>query len=1163
MVNLDFNEVKSMVEEFFNGQYEVKKFLGAGSFAEVYLVKHNFLDDLRAMKIIKEPLKSGFQNKEIFHEVMVATQLRHENIISIYDAGIISSKHLEDNMAYFVMEYVPGGDLEQYLNSFIDSNLFMPVNRALDLIKQILQGLNTLHMSNPPIVHRDLKLNNILLSYSSKGDIILKLSDFGIAKEVTTTISDVDIAGTRPYMAPEAFNKDISTMTDIYAIGVIFYQLLTNHLPYDIDEFAIDDFLDLKPWKFPLKPPSYYNRNVSRDLDEIVMRCLKANPDERFHDAAELLANVEISIEKLDESINPEEFAYGGDYSDEYFEAVVTEQIKSAFELSKCEGRLNEAIEILEVEVLSDYNIRKCYGETLRMWKSKNPDLKLISKAFTVNLRGKNYKLACSLLAEAIAYNPTIRNKYEAYIDLWNIFIDLANDSNLIKAIISLENLMDANRDIHEIYVNIISTLKTYSIEEIVNEAIRLVNLNNLVDASNLMEFAVVCDSKISDEYSYRLSLWKQNMNPDFKRSANPKSATVDYAIDLGTTDSIISYFNKGEPIIIKNHLTGEDYTPSAVLIDENNSIQVGDNARDAVVFDFNNAVTEFKHNMGFSVPFKFEKTSRILYPEELSAEVLKDLRVSVFNQCGVDIDSAVICVPSNSNPIKTRAVNNACELAGFRSHSLILEPIAVGIAYDLNKSDGIYMIYDLGGGTFNVSLIKSDNGEMELLATKGLDNMGGNVFDWRIIDEIFAPKIKNDLHLDNFKKNNPKYFNAFSKLKCDAEVAKKELSDSLSTDICVNNLFENYDFTYTLTREKLKEIMEPLINITFNLCYDMLNEKELAGGEIDEIILVGGSCLSPLVKQFVREEFDMPVEDGINPLTVVSQGAAIYAGSLEKPLHGINQNTFSIIINSQYGRIFAMDSTFLFLGFCIEFVFDDGSSRKTQVNPDGTFKTLANPQDDYDIRVFNQKGPVEIEMKFASSTDRTSYGQLNDRYGNLLKRADYLRDYNYSLDAKLLNFTERLMERSRIDDIAVSPCISYLNKLEDILDDYENDLEFSVLLENVENKIRIAEENEWFDISDLDLDEAIKDKDLDKLKGIYSRLIENYVILNRNDVIEACFFNLRLDGIYTDNQDYANELIGKSIDAINNSNYDELFSYVNKLYELDERNLKGVEHER
>ena len=273
---MDFNKAEQMVEEFFNGQYEVKKFLGEGSFAEVYLVKHNFLDDLRAMKIIKQPLSSTSDNKEIFQEVIIATQLRHENSISIYDADVISAKD-NKNKAFFVMEYVPGGDLEQYLNFFIDSNISMSLYHVLDLMKQILEGLNVLYSSNPPIIHRDLKLNNILLSYNACGEIVIKISDFGFAKSVTTNISDVDVVGTRPYMAPECFKKVASTRTDIYAVGVIFYQLLTNNFPYVIEEFSLNEMIEFKPWSNPLKAPSEFNEKISKILDEIVAKCLDRN----------------------------------------------------------------------------------------------------------------------------------------------------------------------------------------------------------------------------------------------------------------------------------------------------------------------------------------------------------------------------------------------------------------------------------------------------------------------------------------------------------------------------------------------------------------------------------------------------------------------------------------------------------------------------------------------------------------------------------------------------------------------------------------------------------------------------------------------------------------------------------------------------------------------
>ena len=165
-------------------------------------------------------------------------------------------------------------------------------------------------------------------------------------------------------------------------------------------------------------------------------------------------------------------------------------------------------------------------------------------------------------------------------------------------------------------------------------------------------------------------------------------------------------------------------------------------------------------------------------------------------------MDQAVICVPANSNPLKTKAIMDAAELAGFRSYNLLFEPIAVAMAYDLaNSNDDYWMIYDLGGGTFNVSVIKKDNGRIEKYVTDGFNGIGGNVFDWMIVEDAFAPKIINDLHLTDFKRDNPKYVKIFSRLKDACEQAKIELSRIGESEICVGNLFDGYDFTYRLSR--------------------------------------------------------------------------------------------------------------------------------------------------------------------------------------------------------------------------------------------------------------------------------------------------------------------------------------------------------------------------
>lgn len=1190
MVFVDFKNVKLLVEDYFNGQYEVKKFLGAGSFAEVYLVKHVFLDDLRAMKIIKEPLGSTSNNKSVFSEVRLATQLRHENIISIYDAGIMSvgdgdfnlkkDDGIKTDRAYFIMEYVPGGDLQQYLNSFINSDLSMPINRVLDLMRQILKGLNTLHSANPPIVHRDLKLNNILISYDCNGEIVIKISDFGFAKEVTTGISDFEIAGTRPYMAPECFSKISTTMTDIYAVGVIFYQLLTNNYPYSVNEFSVEDVFDLKPWNSSLKPPSHINNNVFDLIDEIVMKSLDKNPKNRYAEASEMLEDVELAIDAFKASKKLED-TIKTDSVEDYSNYIINDSIKEAFKLAKCENRLSYAIEILEKEVLRDYDIRKCYGETLMLWKSQRPDVKLISKAFTVNLEGKNYQLSRSLIKEAIAYNPSLKNKYNYYIDLWEIFIELSATGNLSKAVSDLEELMKSNKYVHETYAKIINTLRTYSTEEIVAKAIRLVELNDLMDASNLMEFAVVCDVRIRKKYAYIMSLWKQNMKLHCKFDGLIKKDTIDYAIDLGTTDSVISYFNGGNPCIIKNYRTGDDFTPSAVLIDEDNNVLVGVDARDALIEDNLNAVSEFKHDMGFPVPFKFEKASRVMLPEELSAEILKELRISVFKQFGVQIEHAVICVPANSNPIKTKAVNDAAEIAGFRSHSLILEPIAVALAYGLKstgENNGVWLIYDLGGGTFNLSLVKDRDGEIERVASIGLDNLGGNVFDWAVVNDVLASKIADDLNLDDFTRENAKYRKVFSKLKTASEMAKKELSKYASSDIVIDNLFDGYDFTYTLTQEEFKQIITPYIKTTFALVNILLDDNSYSLEDIDKIILVGGSCLSPIVKDLLAGEFGIGLDDSINPLTAVAKGAAIYAGTLEKPQIDFTSDDFSLIVTNRdwgyIGRVFSLDDKFSFLGYDIEFadVKKNSSSGKTPINIDGTFKIIM-PPGEYEINIYNEDKPVKLDEKspnmikyedihipyfndnFTSFNDEITLDALTYKFVNLTKAIDYLNDYDHLREIDILGYVERLLEISRMDKNAFSQTLIYLDYLESIVDDAVNQLEFERLMANVENKLEIAESKSLFECDEFN-NRFKSAENSDDLKEIYGDIVEKYVELNKDDVVVDVFFNLRYDGVYIDDKQLSQELINDGLVALNNEDYDELSSIVEKLCRIDERNI-------
>lgn len=533
------NKVKRMVEEFFRGQYKIEKFLGAGGFADVYLAKHKYLDDRRAMKINKEPLISN--NVEgIFEEARVATLIRHKNVISIHDAGIISiygqdkdgffnfgkkRGKREEKYAYFVMEYAAGGDLWKYWQSFSNHYKLMPIIEVLDIMKQIAIGLDVLHSAKPDkIIHRDLKPQNLMVEFD-EGKPLVKITDFGLAKETTTTLAEVSVAGTPLFMAPECFKKKFSTMSDIYAVGVIFYQLLTNTFPYNITKYDMGDMFFGKPWNYNLEPPSRYNSEISSDLDDIVMKCLFVNPRDRYTNAGELLTIIKNYMEKLGVDEGSTIYTSQTSSSDnidtpnEIRTGTIEESLNKAFKLSKQENRLNEAIEILEKAIISDLYAREKYTYRLRLWKDEMPDEKLIEEAFKVySQNNPDYSLSCELLQEAIAFNPELKDAYYGYISLWEVLLELSENSNLKVAVDSLEELINEYSIIKDIYADIINILKTYNIDNIVNEALKLrkdsnLDFDKIFVASRLMEFAVLTDENTANEYSSKVSLWKRGLS--------------------------------------------------------------------------------------------------------------------------------------------------------------------------------------------------------------------------------------------------------------------------------------------------------------------------------------------------------------------------------------------------------------------------------------------------------------------------------------------------------------------------------------------------------------------------------------------------------------------------------------------------------------------------
>ena len=375
-----------------------------------------------------------------------------------------------------------------------------------------------------------------------------------------------------------------------------------------------------------------------------------------------------------------------------------------------------------------------------------------------------------------------------------------------------------------------------------------------------------------------------------------------------------------------------------------------------------------------------------------------------------------------------------------------------------------------------------------------------------------------------------------------------------------------------------LVEIIEPLIKPTFNLVQKLLNDNSLSSSDIDKVILVGGSCVSPIVQDLINENLDMSLEHGINPLTVVAKGASIYAGMLKKPNVDISSNPFSLILNIQKdnvsGRVFTIDDKYSFLGYYVEFIGDEYSTGKVPINLDGTFKVPIR-QGDYEIVIYDHNSKVEIDerspilvkndkmfIKFfdnAFSSDGANISQMYilDKYSSLIKSIDYLNEYSCSIsDIEIIDYIDRLIELVKIDKRAMQLASIYLDYLENMIKREKFNLNFSMLLENVKNKLDIAKRGKLFETADFNryLDIAVNTNDFVKLDEIYNNLIREYVKLNKDDVIISSFFNLKTEGIYDKNRQDYEDLSKRASIALDFHDYDDLAVIVRELYEIDER---------
>ena len=347
--------------------------------------------------------------------------------------------------------------------------------------------------------------------------------------------------------------------------------------------------------------------------------------------------------------------------------------------------------------------------------------------------------------------------------------------------------------------------------------------------------------------------------------------------IDLGTTNSCVAVLEGGEPVVITNPEGGRT-TPSVVAFKGDDEL-VGDTAKRQAVTNVDNTVASIKRKMGTKE--KVSANGKKYTPEEISAKVLMKLKSDAEAYLGEKVTEAVITVPAYFNDAERQATKNAGKIAGLDVKRIINEPTAAALAYGIDKQDDTHtiLVYDLGGGTFDVSILDLGDGVFEVKSTSGNNKLGGDDFDQRVMDYIVKDiKKEHGVDLSDDKM-------AMQRIKDAAEKAKKDLSGMTTAQISLPFLAQGKDgvinYESDLTRSKFEELNMDLFESTLEPVRKALKDAKLKAKDIDKVLLVGGSTRIPYIQELVKKELGQEPSKGVNPDECVALGAAIQGGVL------------------------------------------------------------------------------------------------------------------------------------------------------------------------------------------------------------------------------------------------------------------------------------------
>ena len=353
--------------------------------------------------------------------------------------------------------------------------------------------------------------------------------------------------------------------------------------------------------------------------------------------------------------------------------------------------------------------------------------------------------------------------------------------------------------------------------------------------------------------------------------------------IDLGTTNSCVAVYDGGEAKAITNP-EGMRTTPSVVAF-KNGDIIVGQKAKNQMVTN-KDTISSIKRKMGTSE--KVSANGKEYSPEEVSAMILGDLKKTAEAYLGETVTKAVITVPAYFNDAQRQATKNAGKIAGLEVERIINEPTAAALAYGLDKQDKnqTVLVYDLGGGTFDVSILELGDGVFEVKSTSGNNHLGGDDFDERVMDYIVS-EFKKETSVDLTKDKM-----AMQRVKDAAEKAKKDLSGMTTTEISLPFISQGTDgpihLNMSLTRAKFEDLISDLVESTTEPVRKALKDANLSAKDIDKVLLVGGSTRIPCVQELVKKELNKEPSKEVNPDEVVAMGAAIQGGVLTGDVNDI-----------------------------------------------------------------------------------------------------------------------------------------------------------------------------------------------------------------------------------------------------------------------------------